>query len=476
MRHFYGQFLLHKLKEAQCPGWNMLRIGDYTLETHPALSLTPIITAEGKQYGFFLGYMISPANQYAPEAAFVPRDINLEHEKELEDWLYSWRGRYVAIINPTSYSPRLYLDAIGSMSCVYSVESQLCCSSPRLLHSLSWDDDLVRTYEMPKSGKFYPAGLTPFKSVLRLMPNFFLDLETMSVSRHWPQRNFKRDYENTNVIHQIVLRLGNNICSVAQAHDVYLSLTAGRDSRMLLAASRHKIDSIKFFTYDSKYMNVDLHIATKIAKKMRLSWSALPILPSSEQYLDAWQTDVGHCVAGAIWRHSQSFSQLLPGHIRIPGLGGEIGRCYYWRSHDQSDSMISAKALLQRMHLPTDFVSLQKVNSWIESLPSWLDAYDMLDLAYIEHRLGCWAGPSLYGNDQYFHGQLAPFGDRYLIEQMLSISPDYRQRQELVHDGIRVAWPELLSFPFNRYTGIRYHFSSSGVYHHLRQLKRAMLN
>jgi hypothetical protein len=327
---------------------------------------------------------------------------------------------------------------------------------------------------MPQSGRFYPAGMLPFDDIRRLMPNFYLDVDKMMPYRHYPKHDFKRTDDTEMLIAQIQSRLSDNIRSVAREHDTYLSLTAGRDSRMLLAAARDGVARAEFFTYDDAKETVDLHVAKKIAAKYKLSWRALPATHSSPEALNQWQVDVGHCVAGAIWRHSPSFAQLGPGRVRMPGLGGEIGRCFYWRPHDRADSTLSPVDLLARMKLPTDDMSLWNMETWIKSIPAWLNAYDVLDLAYIEHRLGCWAGPALYGSDQYFAGQLVPFGDRYIIERMLSLPPEYRLQQGMARDIIRQAWPELLELLFNRYTGIRRYCSRHGMRSYARQLKRAM--
>jgi hypothetical protein len=243
---------------------------------------------------------------------------------------------------------------------------------------------------------------------------------------------------------------------------------------MLLAADRDVLDYAQLFTYGEVRETQDIHIARQIAKQQDLSWQPLPLTHASAEDLEQWQATVGYCVAGAIWKHSPRFTGLKPGRVRMPGLGGEIGRSFYWRSHDRADSTLSPADLLTRMKLPTDDTSSLAMEMWCKSLPGWLNTYDVLDLAYIEHRLGCWAGPALYGSDEYFAGQLVPFADRYLIERMLSLPPDYRAKQGLARDLIARAWPELLRWPFNRFTGIRRYCSRAGMRYYARQMKRAV--
>ena len=79
----------------------------------------------------------------------------------------------------------------------------------------------------------------------------------------------------------------------------------------------------------------------------------------------------------------------------------------------------------------------------------------ILDLTYIEQRLGCWGGPQHYGHPHSSALRLFPFCHRKIFELMLKLPYEYRQKQELTIDIIRQEWPELLSLPFNSFTGIR---------------------
>jgi hypothetical protein len=214
MHRFHGQFLLHGQSKTRCEEWQPSQIGPFRLETHPSLPVVPI-RAGGRSIGVFLGYPIAPQQQYLPPVAWVPHELDLNSPPALDEWLYAWRGRWVAIVHGPNLGTRLYLDAIGSLSCVYSSTQGFCASSP-LLYPCERDEELIRTYGMPESGRFYPAGLTPFKGVTRLLPNHYLDLDRMTTYRHWPLHNFKQQSDTADLITQIYSRLSANIRSVTQ--------------------------------------------------------------------------------------------------------------------------------------------------------------------------------------------------------------------------------------------------------------------
>ena len=78
----------------------------------------------------------------------------------------------------------------------------------------------------------------------------------------------------------------------------------------------------------------------------------------------------------------------------------------------------------------------------------------VLELAYVEQRLSCWAGPGHYGN-RTSRFELSPFASRRLFSRMLSLPLDYRNAEQLTSDVFPQAWPELLDLPFDEFTGPR---------------------
>ena len=106
------------------------------------------------------------------------------------------------------------------------------------------------------------------------------------------------------------------------------------------------------------------------------------------------------------------------------------------------------------MGLPGTTEFKEAVNTWLIGLPPGLSVPTILDLAYIEHRLGCWASPHLYGAAP-FHMNLVPLCHRRIFDILLRLPPDYRRKQRLARDIISRAWPELMRWPFNDYTGFK---------------------
>jgi hypothetical protein len=93
------------------------------------------------------------------------------------------------------------------------------------------------------------------------------------------------------------------------------------------------------------------------------------------------------------------------------------------------------------------------MRAWRDTLPA-LPLSTLLDFAYLEHRVGCWAAPHLYGAAP-FSINLTPFSHREIFDAMLRLPFAYRRSRALAGDIISAVWPELLALPYNEYPGMR---------------------
>jgi hypothetical protein len=137
----------------------------------------------------------------------------------------------------------------------------------------------------------------------------------------------------------------------------------------------------------------------------------------------------------------------------LTGFGGEVGRAFYWRAGDDPVRPPSPERMIERLNLPRDDRTLAAWRAWQESAPH-ADTFDLLDLAYIEQRMGCWAGPHMYGAAP-FAANLSVFVRRDVFTAMMRLPVSFRRDQKLAETMIDVAWPELGELPFQQLTGIR---------------------
>jgi hypothetical protein len=383
-------------------------------------------------------------------------EIELEHK--FESLIYSLGGRFIAIILMSRMS-RVYLDPCGSLAAIFSKRHEIVASSPMLIpYSEGCDDNLqlISSFNIPDSRAWYPFGLTPRQGVERIIPNHFLCLFKWKTYRHWPKKDIEFTNDISNSISVIVSIVKANIAAVMEEYLPYFSITAGQDSRVLLACARNVIQDINFFTVaiPDQTGRLDCYIGSRIAKKIHLKHSIIKVIEANKIDQHKWQFSLGCCVGEPrAQKLIKTYQQLDQQNPHLPGLVGEVARgyYYYWSRKDYTSRQIDAQEILRWIKSPETPDTLKRAKQWIDSLKTY-DWFTQLDLLYIEQRLGCWAGPLHYAEWPF---RIYPLCHREILCHMLRFPVDYKSDQRFSVDIIRNSWPELLRFPFNQPIGVR---------------------
>jgi hypothetical protein len=221
---------------------------------------------------------------------------------------------------------------------------------------------------------------------------------------------------------------------------------------MLLACAREQLNKIQFFTFARDRETADTHIARALARRFGLDHRVLPMEYANSDELAAWLDRTGDCVSGDIWKIHPTLRRLDPTRALLPGMAGEVARAFYWQDTDSAATRLSPRELVRRCHLPANEQILDGAEAWLAEIADF-DCLTILDLMYIEQRLGCWGGPQQYGGDDRAVRQLFPLAHRAVFEAMLALPADYRREEQLARQICELAWPELLSLPFNEFSG-----------------------
>lgn len=130
-----------------------------------------------------------------------------------------------------------------------------------------------------------------------------------------------------------------------------------------------------------------------------------------------------------IARGAGTDQQSDPTRITLLGIAGEVGRWTSWTPEDRPGDHLSTDRLLERFHFPLVDDVVRAASDWLNDLPA-TDFLEKLDLFYIEQKLGCWAGPSMYGPVNARFVAYA-FNSRQIYEKMLSLPVEYRRDRRL---------------------------------------------
>lgn len=420
-------------------GWLHRRLGELYVSHCPTLPVVSV-QADGAETALVLGTAVLEGQMLADVTA-PPAD--------LESLLGRLGGSYAVL----GADGTLHLDPCGSLSVVFDPIAGRAGSTPAAILP---EDELDERLELSFHARidramhgdgWLPAGLTFVRGVRRLLPNHTLSLTTWEVTRRWlPPRP-----EGDEAVERHVARVVETLTAQLQAltaDGAYLTLTAGQDSRMLLACARGLLDRIWFFTFVSvDTVTVDQRAAAALRRRLDLPALELFTRSASAQDRAAWQRRSGYAVGGAIMDIHPTLSALDPRRRVLPGMAGEVARAYFPLPQPRT-----ATGVLTAMHLPPDSTLVAAVDAWMEPLGR-LEDRQLMDLAYIEHRLGCWASPQNSAN-AVFGATVIALSHPTIFDAMLRLPVEFREQHELAPAVCRRGWPEVLEVPFNRFAGL----------------------
>ena len=446
-----GQFLLARDGGRVPATWTTRSAAGWALGTNQ-LPVRDLVDPAGRVNGWLVGHPVldgALGTGPVPLSTSDPRRLDWRAVDGLLDRL---AGRFLLVLLPED-EPTVVLDAYGSLAAVWSAAEQVVASTATLT-SAPEDTDLAEATGFPHRSTWLPFGLTLRRGVHRLQANHALDLRTWTPRRHWLPPEVRDDLPTADRAMAVYEQVRATITAVAAVHPLSLSLTAGRDSRLVLACARDVLDRASFFTLVNDGPGaVDVVTARRLADRFGLDHTLVPVGRASELGLQRSLEVTGAAVGGELWRAHEALQQLDPDRVLLAGTAGEVARAKTWRPGDPVTGTVTPELLLRRMRLPALDVYLDGAGTWLRALPD-LPYSTVLELAYVEQRLSCWAGPGHYGN-RTSRFELPPFASRRLFSTALSLPVAYRYTEQLMDDICRRVWPELLDLPFNQHTGLR---------------------
>lgn len=448
-----GQWLIATDTRLVPQGWQSTRLGDLHVAWSAPLPCTEL-QGNGATSSVILGW-------YIGSDGVLLGNVNrpsMDEPDGLDGMLGSLAGNFVCLV-ASGADVRLYLDACGSLSALYSEERRCISSNIFLIPEPNSSRDnrkYADRFDIPASDCMFPVGMTPRTDIERLLPNHYLDLKKWKAVRYWPNGQVTDTTNVEETVRQIGDLVARNISAVAQVVPVQMSLTAGRDSRMLLACARHWAGEASFFTYalPDRTGKLDVHLAERLAERLHLRHKVLPFVASGQSDGEKWLYRTGASVGERRgFEAMRTTMQLDSRRAYLPGLVAELARGYYWHlarhipSLDDRDGV--SRVLLRAINAPIDEQTTARLSTWVAGLPA-VDILGLLDFFYLEQRLGCWAGIVSYAYADMVRFESWPLNSRRLVRLMLSLPRSYRAAARVNDDIIRMRWPELAQFPYNK--------------------------
>lgn len=466
---FRRQFIIGRRPFNKFSTWGKTSIGDgWVITAHPEL---PVTRASSSEFDMVvLGYLLDP------------RDTALNNEEIVEkvrrqvssfDGLLKVMdglgGRYV-VVSCIEGMVRIFSDCAGFRQIFFLMEDGhvvWCASQPALIAEVfaikedsSVMTDLGRLPLFRDTTEYwFPGNRTLIQNVLHLRPNHCLELTTGQVKRFWPSDRLQ-PHSLIECVERVAPLLQGLIESAVQRFDVAFTITAGLDTRVLLAACRSAADKIYFFTHTHARLNeegADIAVPRAMLERFGVEHHVVANdRPMDEAFASIFNENVTAARARiglnayAIFSH---FQRLDKNPLVVNGVCGEITRCFYrlprW-------FRLNGKALATLAHMIGSRIAEEEFDDWLKGAGEISDmGMNILDAFYWENRNANWSAMSYSEYDIAFES-LSPFNCRELIATMLGTERSDRlpPRYSLHEALIRQMWPELLEFPINPPTGM----------------------
>lgn len=458
------QFLLAADEVATSSGYSLIKCGSLSLLVDSKFHCVPLHNGMRELVGYIIGFpyhqtlrkFIISSEVIAYDALLCIRDSNAL-ESEL---LPKLAGSYF-VVTFGSFPARIYPDHIGSIPILYDRVKKIITSSVAMIFDNDEYVDRINKglYERmvvgEGSGGWIPGTLTAHSGVERVLPNHYLAIEEGVTCRYWPKEISVSNFMGIDkAVDQVISDMTAFSSACFSAFNTAQTLTAGNDTRLLLAVSRGFIGEIDFFTIEAEGNRIDVDIATDLSKKYSFKHKVIPLIHADEHEKELWDKMVGHSVLEINREIYPTLDQVSSDFI-ITGPCGALGRSFYYKNDTEriNEIQLDVDNMYARFRIPSNDEVYKNMSSWFDALPNVPNSIK-LDLAYLELRGASWGmGQNSIQNSRKYN--LMPFFSRPVIEAFLLVDPEEKKNGEIFKKAIERAWPGLLSIPINKYGDYR---------------------
>lgn len=460
---YLNQFLITKKSFSKFPDWTTENLGEYQFYVSPELSCETEETPDCKL--IVIGEIYDYQNpDYSNKDIVQKLAQSAKSLNELQESLLKYSGVYlvfykhfktnkIAIVNDTAAQRELYY-LFDSSNDLYA------SSSPSLIASVYplKQNTTKECTEFFESKKFkvrnsFVVNETNFEHLYRLKPNHYIDVTAAKALRFFPHEKNKYSYTPKEAAAKVANMIKGYLTAASNRSKLLVPVSAGWDSRLILAASKDICSNIDFFVTTSKTVSLD-HFDIKTPKKLfeKLNIPFNIVEPtgklSSKLSLAELREIVPFFREDVLLRYEHFYKKYANSHILINGNVSEIARLEFDEIYNLTPKKI---AFIQKY--PFLKYVLSHYNNWYKINKNLFEEneYRILDMLYWEENCANWVAKTKSEFRALNVNVFSPFNSRELLLTLLSIDKKYRRKQNPIvyKKMISELWPELLEVPVN---------------------------
>jgi len=447
-------------------GWRKYKIlDDYLLTVHPDLAIHRCSRNDNSIT--LLGYIIDPEYPEKDEAGILDGMMSeIKAIDNITSYLNRMSGRFVVIVKSQG-DLWLFHDAAGLRQVLYCKDNDgkiWCASQSETLSErigFLLDKEVLEyrnssLFNDNRTEFWLMNTRTPYKEILQLLPNHYLDLRRVESIRYWPTSNCISQISVEEGVRLSTPIIKNTIETAYGKFNLKMGISAGMDSRKTLAATKEIKEKLYYFTIEHNtngIESVDVKVPRKLLSKLGIQHHII-----GQKYMDE--------EFQRLYEASATFARKSKGNIAytlLAGLGpdanilnsntAEISQCNYWVP--KSEITGEGLAIITGLYHP---LAIREFDEWIKGAQDACEqsGLNILGLFHWEQRAGRWA-TAAFAEYDIVHESFTPYNNRLLNTILLGISERYR-RNRMWYVGLRQIkkmWPEVLSEPINPASNIK---------------------
>lgn len=300
---------------------------------------------------------------------------------------------------------------------------------------------------------FWPGTGSAFLGIERLLPNHYLNARTGEVQRYWPEAAVSQ-LDADAAITRCGTMLTGVLAAASGRYPLAMGMTAGNDTRLLLAAARGCSEQLTYYTLRKtgmSWLTPDIRIPHGMLRDLGLSHTVIPVRAMSAD-------PVAQLVAASFTPfHQQTADQAaaLSNHpprgdgqwVTVNGNVCEVARIPWLVLGELTPEKMAAA-----VHMSSSAYAVDQLAQWYErALPhietSGINPWEFF---YWEQRLSAWGGMVRTEFD-VVEEAVSPYNSRQLLESMLGVDLALRRAPDFTffRGLIESLWPQLLDYPIN---------------------------
>lgn len=462
---FRRQFFLGEEFLENYNDWKYFKIKEnLNLYAHPELDVSQYTLSDKSITITLIGFMIDPYYPLRNNYEILEKiSQNVSSFEQVQKQTFHLSGRWAIIYNSKDET-KVFHDPCGMRQVFYTqVNNKIHCGSqPSILNEvlkLEIDNDpmlidFLKSDQFKLSESAWIGDGSIYKDVKHLLPNHYLDIRNKQVKRFWVSEEIASHNNLDYVATEVARLLKGSIESLNGRYKTMLAVTAGWDSRVLLAASKDVKDKTNYYVSTHNVLkpaHMDIEIPRKLSNKLDLNLETIDNISILENdFIEILKNNV---TQARLLPKTLTIQYILynidNNYVNINGNGSEIARSFYG---DIDNNIVDTKYITNLLGYKNCTYVEQSIEQWLISAKDFLkdSIFSLMDLFYWEQRMGNW-GTMYQAEQDIAIEEFSPFNNRKVLMLLMSVDKKYRKQPDYIvyKEIINILWKEALSEPIN---------------------------